>query len=150
MGAIDAGSVWRSEAQFWPKRPFVETTDPAASVVPSTFDPSSLASDMTLKAIIAQFQCMDARLDTLSDELCQVNTRVSRIAWRQARLGGFATSPSPSLEASTNEDGEDEDASFSSDNEMTTSWWLTLCHSWQKMGSSFGMRVVLYLGGELV
>ena len=57
-----------------------------------------------------------------------MNTRVSRIARRHARLGGFATSPSPSPEASTNEDGEDsddgddEDASFSSDNEMTTSW----------------------------
>ena len=70
MGAIDAGSVRWSEAQFWPKRPFLETTDPAASVVPSTSDPSSLASDVTLKAIIAQFQCMDACLDTLSDELC--------------------------------------------------------------------------------
>ena len=27
-----------------------------------------------------QIQCMDARLDTLTDELCQVNTRVGRIA----------------------------------------------------------------------
>ena len=57
-----------------------------------------------------------------------MNTRVSHIARRQARLGGFATSPTPSPEASANEDGEDsddgddKDASFSSDNEMTTSW----------------------------
>ena len=57
-----------------------------------------------------------------------MNTRVSRIARRQACLGGFATSPSPSPEASANEDGEDsddgddEDTSFSSDNEMMTSW----------------------------
>ena len=29
---------------------------------------------------MAQLVCMDARLDTLSDELCQVNTRVGRIA----------------------------------------------------------------------
>ena len=69
---------------------------------------------------------MDARLDTLVDELCQVNTRVGHIARRQARLGGFAASPSPSPEALTNEDGEDsddgddEDASASSDDEMTT------------------------------
>ena len=69
---------------------------------------------------------MDARLDTLVDELCQVNTRVGHIARRQARLGGFAASPSPSPEALTDEDGEDsddgddEDASASSDDEMTT------------------------------
>ena len=73
---------------------------------------------------------MDARLDTLSDELCQVNTRVGRIAQRQACLGGFVESPSPSLEASEDEDDdgdsndnnddEDEDASLSSDDEMTT------------------------------
>ena len=64
---------------------------------------------------------MDARLDTLSDELCQVNTRVDHIAWRHAHLGGFAASPSPSLEASVNEDGDDEDANSYSDDEMTTS-----------------------------
>ena len=29
--------------------------------------------------MMAQFVHMDARLDTLSDELCQVNTRVGRI-----------------------------------------------------------------------
>ena len=29
---------------------------------------------------MAQLVCMDARLDTFSDELCQVNTRVGRIA----------------------------------------------------------------------
>ena len=82
---------------------------------------------------------MDARLDTLVDELCQVNTRVGHIAWRQARLGGFAASPSPSPEALTDEDGEDgedgddgDDASASSDDGMTTFQWLTLCHSWQK------------------
>ena len=47
---------------------------------------------------------MDARLDTLSDELCQVNTHVGHIARRQARLGGFTASPSLSLEASEDED----------------------------------------------
>ena len=72
---------------------------------------------------------MDAYLDTFSDELCQVNTYVGRIARRQARLSGFAASLFPSPEASANEDSddgadnddEDEDASFSSDEEMTTS-----------------------------
>ena len=79
---------------------------------------------------MAQLQRMDACLDTLSDELCQVKTRVGRIARRQARLGGFLESPSPSLEAfedkdddgDSNNDGddEDEDASSSGDDEMTT------------------------------
>ena len=85
---------------------------------------------------MAQLQCMDACLDTLTDELCQVNTRVDRIERQQARLGHFTASPSPSPEASTNEDGEDgdggdddKDASASSDDEMTTSQGLTLCHS---------------------
>ena len=64
---------------------------------------------MTLDAIMAQLQCMDARLDTLSDELCQVNTRVSRIAKWQARLGGFVKSPSPLLEASNDDDDSDDD-----------------------------------------
>ena len=106
----------------------METTDPAASTIlsslaPSTFAPSSLASGVTLEAIIAQLQRMDARLDSLTDEMCQVNTRVGRVAHRQAHLGGFAPSPSPSPKASVNEDGDDdeEDASFSSDDEMTTS-----------------------------
>ena len=40
----------------------------------------SCAGGVTLEAIMAQLVCMDARLDTLSDELCQVNTRVGRIA----------------------------------------------------------------------
>ena len=73
---------------------------------------------------------MDARLDTLSIELYQVNTRVNRIARRQARLGGFVESPFPPPEASEtseddddsddNDDDEDRDASFSSTNEMST------------------------------
>ena len=73
---------------------------------------------------------MDARLDTLNDELCQVNTYVGRIARRQAHLGGFVESSSPSLEASEDEDDDgnfdddddddkDEDASSPSDDEMT-------------------------------
>ena len=93
----------------------METTDPAASTIlsslaPSTFAPSSSASGVTLEAIIAQLQRMDARLDSLTDEMCQVNTRVSRIAYRQAHLGGFAPSPSPSPKASADEDDDASDA----------------------------------------
>ena len=89
---------------------------------------------------MAQLQGMDARLESLTDEMCQVNTHVGCIARWQACLGDFAPSPSPSPKASVNEDGDDddEDASFSSDDEMTTSRWLTLCHSWQKEGVVLG------------
>ena len=72
---------------------------------------------------------MDARLDILSDELCQVNTHVGHISRRQARFGGFVESPSPSPKASKDEDDdgnsnndnddEDEDANSSSDDEIT-------------------------------
>ena len=57
-----------------------------------------------------------------------MNTHVGRIARREALLGGFVEFPSPSLEASANEDDygdsdadddEDEDASFSGDDTMT-------------------------------
>ena len=74
---------------------------------------------------------MDACLDTLSDELCQVNTRVGCIARQQAHLGGFVKSHSPSLVAFEDKDDngdsdgddadKDEDPSSSSDNEMTAS-----------------------------
>ena len=71
-----------------------------------------------------------------------MNTCVGRIAQWQACLGGFIASPSPSLEAfkdedATDGDDEDEDVSFSSDDE-TTSQWLTFCHSWQKGGVVLG------------
>ena len=56
---------------------------------------------------MVQIQCKDARLDTLSDELCQVNTYVNHIARRQAHLSGFTASPSPSPEASKDENADD-------------------------------------------
>ena len=126
MGAIRATFVRRSEAQLRPKWPRTEMIDPAVLAIPFTSTPSSLDGGVTLEAIMAQLQCMDARLDTLSDELCQVNTHVGCIARQQACLGGFTASPSHSSEASTNEDGdededEDEDASSSNDDEMTPS-----------------------------
>ena len=80
---------------------------------------------------MVQLQRMDARLDTLTDEMSQVTTRVGHIARHQARLHGFVASPSPSPQASEDEDyddgsvddndDEDKDASFSSDEEMTAS-----------------------------
>ena len=77
---------------------------------------------------MAQLVRMDACLDTLSDELCQVNTRVGRIARRQAVMGGFiaSSSPSPPTLEDKSDDGsdsddadEDDDASSFGDNKMT-------------------------------
>ena len=84
---------------------------------------------------MAQLMHMDAYLDILSDELCQVNTRIGHIAQRQVAMGGFTTYTSPSPLASKDEsddgfdsnngsssddDDEDEDASLPSDDEMSS------------------------------
>ena len=63
---------------------------------------------------MAQLQRMDAHLDTLSDELCKVNTRVGHIARRQVKMGGYtipSTPVAPADESDAN-DADDDDASF--------------------------------------
>ena len=83
---------------------------------------------------MTQLQRMDARLDTLSMELYQVNVRVGCIARRHASMGGFApeatlSPPSPvasDFEDEDDDDGDDDDASddangdASSTDEMST------------------------------
>ena len=84
---------------------------------------------------MAQLQHMDARLDTLSMELYQVNVHVDRIARRQVAMGGFAPEPTPSpphpmasdFDAKDDDDGDgddddtsDDDGNASSTNEMST------------------------------
>ena len=78
---------------------------------------------------MAQLVHMDAQLDTLSDESCQVNTYVGHIARRQVAMGGFTayTSPSPPVSKDESDDGsnsddadEDDGASSPSDDEMST------------------------------
>ena len=76
---------------------------------------------------------MNASLDTLTDEMSQVTTRVGRITQHQACLGSFVASPSPSPQASEDKDDddgfgdddddedEDDDASSSGNEEMTAS-----------------------------
>ena len=76
MCSIDAATVKRSFAQLHSRQPQSQTTAPLAPTAPSTSTPSSSTGGVTLETIIAQLVCMDAHLDTLSDELCQVNTRV--------------------------------------------------------------------------
>ena len=84
---------------------------------------------------MAQLQRMDARLDTFSAKLYQVNVRVGRIARRQATMGGFAPEPTPSpshpmasnsdAKDDNDDDGDDDDTSdddgdASSVDEMST------------------------------
>ena len=70
---------------------------------------------------MAQLQRMDTRLDTLSTELYRVNVYVSRIARRQASMGGYASeaSPPPPLpvasDSEDDDDGDDDDASEDDD-----------------------------------
>ena len=66
---------------------------------------------------MAQFQCMDARLDTLSTKLYQVNVHVGRIARQQATLGEFApkATPSPPPTVASNSEDEDDDDSDDDD-----------------------------------
>ena len=92
----------------------------SVSPAPSTSVPSSSSSDVTLEDIMAQLQRMDARLGTLSTKLYQVNARVSRIARRQASMGGYASEaspppPPPLAFDSTNEDDDDGDEDDASD-----------------------------------
>ena len=83
MCAIDYATVKRSEAQFRLRQS--DSAAPPSRSTPSRFAPSasvpSSSSDVTLGDIMAQLQHMDARLDTLSTELYQVNIHVGRIAW---------------------------------------------------------------------
>ena len=84
---------------------------------------------------MAQLQRMDARLDTFSTELYQVNVCVDRIARWQATMGDFAPEPTLSppcpvasdsdVEDDDDDDGDDDDASdddgdASSTDEMST------------------------------
>ena len=69
---------------------------------------------------------MDARLDTLSTELYQVNVCVGRIARRQASMGGFAPEATPSppsptaSESEDDDDGDDDDASDDADGDASS------------------------------
>ena len=82
MCAIDEAIVQQSAAQLRPRQPRIVMTAPLASTAPSTSVPSSSVGGVTLEAIMAQLERMDVCLDTLSDELCQVNTCVGRITRR--------------------------------------------------------------------
>ena len=64
-------------------------------------------------------------LDHLSNEMCQMNTRIDRITPRQSRLGGFGPFPSPKSTKESFSSGDDDDdidgSSSYSDDEVTMS-----------------------------
>ena len=62
---------------------------------------------------------MDARLDTLSTKLYQVNVRVSRVARRQATMGDFTPKATPSPPPPMVSDSEDEDADDGDDDDAS-------------------------------
>ena len=102
---------------------------------------------------------MVSRVDTLSDELCEVNTRVGRIARQQAVMGSFtvASSPSPPASEDESDDGsghedanEDDGASSPYDDKMSTWYTYHLSVTRDKKGSSFEIRIVILIGGGLV
>ena len=96
--------------------------DAAPTLRPSSSSTLSSSSrvDASLATIMDQLQYMCADfgncLDQISDEMCQMNTRIGRIAHRQSRLGDFALSPSPYPAEDSSlggGDDDDEDASGS-------------------------------------
>ena len=68
---------------------------------------------------MVQLQRMDACLDTLSEELYQVNVRVDHIARRQATMGGFAPKPTPSPPHPVASDSDVEDDDDDDDNDAS-------------------------------
>ena len=69
---------------------------------------------------MAQLQCMDACLDMLSDELCQVNTHIGRIARCQAEMGDYTMPSTPVAfadESDGSDDSDDDDATASEDDD---------------------------------
>ena len=81
---------------------------------------------------MAQLQRMDARLDTLSMELYQVNVCVGRITRQKVTMGGFAPEPTPSpphpvasdsdadADADDDDDGDDDDDASDDDGDASS------------------------------
>ena len=80
--AIDYATVKRSEAQFRSRQ--MDSATPSSRSAPFRSTPSASApsssGDASLGDILVQLQRMDARLDTLSMELFEVNVHVGHIA----------------------------------------------------------------------
>ena len=96
---------------------------------------------------------MDARLDTLSTKLYQVSVRASRIARRQATMGGYAPKVSPpppppvafDSEDEDDDDDDDNDALDDDDGDASSTNEMSTWHSYPlslvtKKGSNFGYK----------
>ena len=77
MCAIDYATIKRSEAQFQVRQS--DSVTSTSRSTPSRSAPSFSSGDVTLGDVMAQLQCMDARLDTLSTKLYQVNVHVGTL-----------------------------------------------------------------------
>ena len=133
MCAINYATVKCSNAQFQARQSNSAAPSSRSTLSHSTSSrsaPSSSSGDVTLGDIMAQLQCMDARLDTLSTELYQVNVHVGRIARRQVTIGGFSPEATPSPpplvafdfedEDKDEDDGDDNDASDDDDGDTSS------------------------------
>ena len=125
MCDIDYTTIKRSEAQFRSRQSdlAVPSSRSASShSAPSASAPSS-SGDVFLRDVMVQLQRMDARLDTLSTKLYQVNIHVGCMARWQATMLGFAPEPTLSppppvasdFEDEDDDDGNDDNASDDSD-----------------------------------
>ena len=65
-------------------------------------------------------------------------------------MDSFAPSPSLEHPAASPSVNDEDDADSFDDDKISTSQWLALCYPWQIGGVVLVLRVVLYLGGELV
>ena len=123
MCTIDTATVKRSEAQFQ-SRQSNSVASPSHSapshLAPTTSTPSSTMGNVTLDEVMAQLQRMDARLDTLSTELYQVNIHVGCIARWPATIGGFALEATPSPPLPMAFDSDDDDASDDDDRDASS------------------------------
>ena len=133
MCAIDYATVKCSNAQFQARQSNSAAPSSRSALSHSTSSrsaPSSSSGDVTLGDIMAQLQCMDACLDTLSTELYQVNVHVGCIARRQVTIGGFSPEATPSPlppvasdfedEDKDEDDGDDNDASNDDDGDTSS------------------------------
>ena len=96
---------------------------PASRPSSSSAPPSSFSgAEVSLAAIMDQLQLMrsdfGSRLNHISNEICQMYTRISRITHCQSRLGGFAPSLSPEPAKESSSDGGDDDGDDASSSEI--------------------------------
>ena len=111
----------------------LDSSQPSSSSAPP---PSSFSRvEATLATILDQLQLVRSdlgdiretqainsdRLYHLIDGMCQMNTKIGRIARQQSRLGGFPPFPECDSSDASLESGDDDNASGSSSDEMTTS-----------------------------